>query len=84
MIVELLVVRQTEKAVYVRQDDNTEPFWLPKSQIQLSDKDYADIGLKATFDVPEWLAYEHGILEQNNEEGQSFDEVMAEIGDIPM
>lgn len=59
--IDLLYVSQTEKGLAVRQSEDHEMFWLPKSQIEFEDKDYKRHSvIKVT--IPEWLAGKHDLI----------------------
>ena len=58
---DLMYITQTEKGLCVRQSEEHETFWLPKSQIEFEDKDYKrNQVIKVT--IPEWLAEKHDLL----------------------
>ena len=44
-------------------EDDIEPFWLPKSQLECLDRDMEDLeaGDEAEFWVPDWLAEKNNI-----------------------
>jgi len=54
------ISHETEAALLVSDTDDTEKSWLPKSQIDY-DED-AGIGDTVVVTVPEWLAYEKGLI----------------------
>ena len=53
----LIVVRHTDLAVLVKEHEQAEPVWLPKSQIEL---DHENTG-PCIVTVPDWLAIENGL-----------------------
>lgn len=56
----LEIIRETEKAFLVTDDDGDTQAWIPKSQIRC--EDLAGPGDMIIFDVPEWLASEKGFI----------------------
>lgn len=56
--VHVLIQHETEKAVLVRGDEEADPVWLPKSQIELESLG-AGLGIVT---LPEWLAQERGLI----------------------
>jgi hypothetical protein len=56
-----MYVNQTDKALAVRQSEEHEMFWLPKSQIEFEDKNYKrHATIRVT--IPEWLAAKHDLI----------------------
>lgn len=53
----LAILRRTDKAIHVTDADATDAVWLPLSQVQV-DGD-GDI---CTVAMPEWLAFEKGLI----------------------
>jgi hypothetical protein len=59
--VELYLIGETEKAfTFTEGGDNAEPFWLPKSQIELGPVSDRDGSVEVV--VPRWLAEEKGLV----------------------
>ncbi|WP_296763761.1 hypothetical protein [Sediminimonas sp.] len=54
---DLIVVHSTDFAVLVKDDEDADPVWLPKSQIEL---DHDDTG-PCCVTIPDWLAEERGL-----------------------
>lgn len=57
---DLLYISQTDKAVAVRQSEDHEMFWLPKSQVDFDDKEYKRHAV-VRITIPDWLAEKHGL-----------------------
>lgn len=55
--VAVILVRETEKAVLVKDAEGAEPVWLPKSQIEIAAEDGAHVVI-----APEWLLVEKGLI----------------------
>lgn len=59
---QLRLVAQTGAAWGVTEDEPDDPvIWLPKSQVEIDDED-TELGEVATFEVPEWLAIDKGLV----------------------
>ena len=54
---DMIAVRHTDMAVLAKGDEDAEPVWLPKSQIEL---DHDDLG-PCCITIPDWLAEEKGL-----------------------
>lgn len=58
---ELLWVAETTMSWGVTEDEPDDPvIWLPKSQCEMGK--HTELGQTATFEVPEWLAIEKGLV----------------------
>jgi hypothetical protein len=57
---DLLYITQTDRGLAVRQSEEREMIWLPKSQIEFEDKDYKrHATIRVT--IPDWLAEKHDL-----------------------
>lgn len=54
----VILVHRTDKAVLVKETEDSEPIWLPLSQVEI-DGEPGDIG---EVTLPEWLAVEKGLI----------------------
>lgn len=65
-LVDLVVFQfaETEKAVLVGEDeaDRSKAVWLPKSQIEISEKATVNGVLFHDLTLPEWIAQERGLI----------------------
>jgi hypothetical protein len=59
--IDLMYISQTEKGLAVRQSEEYETFWLPKSQIEFEDKEYRRHAIIRVA-MPEWLASKHDLV----------------------
>lgn len=56
--IEVLIAHETERAVMIKEAEDSEPIWLPKSQVEI----HGDVGDTGTITLPEWLAEERGLI----------------------
>lgn len=55
----VILVHQTEKAILVKDAEDSDPVWLPKSRIEVEPTKKANY---VTVTMPEELAYEKGLV----------------------
>jgi len=58
---DLRIMAETANAYLVTEDEKNKEYWLPKSQIDISD-DEPEVGKIYSFLIPEWLAIEKGLV----------------------
>lgn len=58
--IEVIYHNQTERGVLVASDEDAEPVWLPKSQIEIEDVPLRGQVMEVT--LPQWLAEEKGLV----------------------
>ncbi len=59
--IDVVFHHQTDKAILVAVDEETEPVWLPKSQVEIEDDDLIR-GFLVCVTLPEQLALEKGLI----------------------
>ncbi len=61
--IEAIFIRETERAVCLRETEGSEDVWLPKSQCRFAPRvDTLDRGDVVSVTGPEWLLTERGLL----------------------
>ncbi|MGS5046038.1 MULTISPECIES: hypothetical protein [unclassified Mameliella] len=55
--IEVILVAETPAAILVKEDEEADEIWLPKSQIEID----GEIGETGAVTLPEWLAIERGL-----------------------
>lgn len=58
--IDVIVRRQTEKAVFVALDEGSQGIWLPRSLIEIDTGEA--YGQPAVVTLPEWLAQKEGLI----------------------
>lgn len=53
----LILVRETERAILVRETETSQPVWLPRAEIEV-----APNGLLIEVTLPAWLAQDRGLI----------------------
>lgn len=56
--ISVIIVHRTDKAVLVKDAEDTEPVWLPLSQVEVE----GDPGQVGEITLPDWLAQDKGLI----------------------
>lgn len=54
----VIIVHRTDKAVRVKDAEDSEPVWLPLSQVEVE----GEVGQIGEITLPDWLAQEKGLI----------------------